>query len=117
MEARELTRAERAAIRNLVVSMCANYDNTYGCLPLECTCYMMGKWWTGSYCRYFQNSVLPNDPVLEAALLGGEAVEMRTCPACGKEFVPSGKQAYCSTVCADKARKKRQREYMRKKRG
>ena len=26
MEARELTRAERTAIRKLVISMCANYD-------------------------------------------------------------------------------------------
>ena len=114
---RELTRAERTAIRNLVVAICANYDSNYGCLPLDCSCYMLGKWWIGSYCRYFQNAVLPNDPVLSAALLDGETVEKRVCSTCGKEFVPSGKQAYCSTACSDRARKKRQREYMRKKRG
>ena len=33
METRELTRAERTAIRKLVTSMCANYDKDYGCLP------------------------------------------------------------------------------------
>ena len=29
---RELTREERAAIRKLVLSLCANYDREYGCL-------------------------------------------------------------------------------------
>lgn len=32
-------------------------------------CYMLGKCWTGAYCRYFRESVLPLDPALEAALL------------------------------------------------
>ena len=32
--ARELTREEKAAIRRLVISMCANYDRECGCLPL-----------------------------------------------------------------------------------
>lgn len=22
-------------------------------------CYMLGKWWTGAYCRYFREAVLP----------------------------------------------------------
>ena len=50
---RELTRKEKAAIRKLVVTLCANYDREYGCLPLDCECYMLGKCWTGAYCRYF----------------------------------------------------------------
>ena len=41
--ARELTREEKAAIRRLVISMCANYDRECGCLPLDCECYMLGK--------------------------------------------------------------------------
>lgn len=67
--ARELTREEKAAIRRLVISMCANYDRECGCLPLDCECYMLGKCWTGAYCRYFREAVLPLDPALEAALL------------------------------------------------
>ena len=59
---RELTRKEKAAIRRLVVTLCANYDKEYGCLPLDCECYMLGKCWTGAYCRYFREAVLPNDP-------------------------------------------------------
>ena len=65
---RELTRQEKAAIRSLVKRWCANYDKDIGCLPLDCECYMLGKCWTGAYCRYFRDAVLPNDPVLEAAL-------------------------------------------------
>lgn len=67
--ARELTREEKSKIRALVVKWCANYDKEYGCLPLECECYMFGKCWTGAYCRYFREAVLPLDPALEAALL------------------------------------------------
>lgn len=55
---RELTREEKAAIRSLVVKWCANYDREYGCLPLDCECYMLGKCWTGAYCRYFREAAL-----------------------------------------------------------
>ena len=45
---RELTRSERAAIRRLVTGLCANYDEREKlCLPLDCSCYMLHKWWTG----------------------------------------------------------------------
>ena len=67
--ARELTREEKAAIRSLVVKWCANYDRACGCLPLDCECYMLGKCWTGAYCRYFREAVLPLDPALEPPLL------------------------------------------------
>ena len=81
---RELTREEKAAIRSLVVKWCANYDREYGCLPLECECYMFGKCWTGAYCRYFREAVLPLDPALEAALLTeGLRPDFKVCPVCG----------------------------------
>ena len=51
---RELTRDERKGIRKLVTEMCANYDREYGCLTLDCACYMLGKCWPGAYCRYFR---------------------------------------------------------------
>ena len=74
---RELTRQEKAAIRSLVKRWCANYDKDIGCLPLDCECYMLGKCWTGAYCRYFRSAVLPLDPVLERSLavvvIGGGA--------------------------------------------
>lgn len=61
-DCRELTRQERTAIRALVTRWCANYDREHGCLPLDCECFMLGKCWTGAYCRYFREAVLPLDP-------------------------------------------------------
>ena len=116
--ARELTREEKRAIRALVTKWCANYDREYGCLPLECECYMFGKSWTGAYCRYFREAVLPLDPALEAALLTeGPRPEFKPCPICGGPVAPDRRQAYCSAACAKKAHRRQQREYMRKKRG
>ena len=87
---RELTRKEKTAIRSLVVTWCANYDREYGCLPLDSDCYMLGKCWTGSYCRYFRESVLPLDPALEAALLTeGPRPEFKPCPVCGGPVAPA----------------------------
>lgn len=55
MAERELNRSERAAIRKLVTELCANYDSQDKiCLPLNSPCYMLNKWWTGAYCRYFE---------------------------------------------------------------
>lgn len=117
MDARELSREEKRAIRKLVTSMCANFDKEYGCLPLDCECYMLGKCWTGAYCRYFQNAVLPLNPALELALTSATPAEMRSCTICGKAFPQDGKRAYCSDACTSLARRKRQRDYMRQKRG
>ena len=114
MDARELTRTERAAIRKLVTALCANYDGEYGCLPLDCPCYMLGKWWTGAYCRYFQNAVLPTDPVFEAALLG--TATDKTCAICKAPLYDTGNRAKYCGACAEATRLKRQRGYMRKKR-
>jgi predicted nucleic acid-binding Zn ribbon protein len=115
---RELTRDERAAIRKLVMDMCANYDLKYGCLPLDCPCYMLGKCWTGAYCKYFQNAVLPLNSVLEAALMGkNDVLSPKICPVCGAAYIPVTNQAYCSEACravgqheADRRRQRRHRQ-------
>ena len=90
--ARELTREEKRAIRALVTKWCANYDRESGlCLPLDCACYMLHKCWTGAYCRYFREAVLPLDPELQAALTTeGISPELRACAVCGKAFWPEG---------------------------
>lgn len=116
-ESRELTREERAAIRALVMRWCANYDREYGCLPLDCECYMLGKCWTGAYCRYFRESVLPLDPALEAALLTQGPVSSRPCPVCGRPVPRNGRQRYCSPACRKAALREQKRAHMRKKRG
>ena len=115
-QCRELTRQERTAIKKLVIDMCANYDKKYGCLPLDCDCYMFGKCWTGGYCKYFQSAVLPLDPMLEASLLS-TALDTRPCAFCGEPFPMNGRQLYCGAVCAGQAKNKLQRGYMRNRRG
>ena len=77
MAERELNRSERAAIRKLVTELCANYDSQDKiCLPLDSSCYMLNKWWTGAYCRYFEKAVLPVDAALKSAITG-EDTSMR----------------------------------------
>ncbi|MCL2829079.1 MAG: cysteine-rich VLP domain-containing protein [Oscillospiraceae bacterium] len=114
--ARELARSERAAIRKLVAGLCANYDWEYGCLLTDRPCYMLGKCWTGGYCKYFKRAVLPADPVLGASLLGREAPIADNCAACDKPFFPKGKQFYCSRRCQAEGNRRKSRERMRKKR-
>ena len=113
---RELTRAERLAIRALVIGSCANHDGKTDCLPLGSGCYMLTKCWTGSYCKYFREAVLPNDPALEALLTGG-ATQTRLCAYCGEAFAANGRQAYCSPACAQQAHRGQKRDSIRKKRG
>jgi hypothetical protein len=114
---RELLRVERAALRKLVKDLCANYNSEYGCLLLDGDCYMFcGMTYTNTaMCRYFREAVLPTDPILEATLTGA-AMETRSCPVCDAEFPANGKKIYCSDACADEAKKKKQRKYMRDRR-
>lgn len=115
---RELTRSERTAIRKLVTDLCANYDNQDKlCLPLDCPCYMLNKWWTGSLCRYFREAVLPTDPALESAITGEDtSLKQKICPVCGKSYLPITSQAYCSDFCRTFARRKSERERKRRER-
>lgn len=116
MNSREFTRHERAQIRKLVISLCANYDRDYGCLPLDCECYMLNKWWTDAYCKYFREAVLPESPELEAALLGRTPPDTCKCLVCGAAFIQQGKRAYCSPSCQQNADRQKARERMREKR-
>ena len=42
-EIRELTRAEKKAIRDLVLNHCANHDSKLGCIVMDGKCYMLQK--------------------------------------------------------------------------
>lgn len=88
MAERELNRSERATIRKLVTELCANYDSQDKiCLPLDSPCYMLNKWWTGAYCRYFEKAVLPVDAALESAITGEDtSMRQKICPVCGKAY-------------------------------
>ena len=110
--------SERATIRKLVTELCANYDSQDKiCLPLDSPCYMLNKWWTGAYCRYFEKAVLPVDAALESAITGEDtSMRQKICPVCGKAYLPTTSQAYCSDACRVYARRKSERERKRRKR-
>ena len=111
---RELTRQEKAAIRKLVTKWCANYDKDYGCLPLDCPCYMLGKCWTGAYCRYFRAAVLPLDPVLERSLTVSQKLGLaRYAAGLSSRMGGSGT---APRSCAGAALREQKRAYMRRKR-
>ena len=75
------------------------------------------KCWTGAYCRYFREAVLPLNPELQAALTTeGISPELRACAVCGKAFLPEGRQAYCSDACKAEGNRRKSRERMRKMR-
>ena len=78
---------------------------------------MLGKYWTGAYCRYFREAVLPLDPVLAASICeDGPAPDTRLCSICGRPFLPEGRQSYCSEACKAEGNRRRSRDRMRKKR-
>ena len=109
---RELTTQERRSIRKLVTGCCANYDRDYGCLPLDCECPMLGICYTNSaMCRYFRESVLPNDMELKAAL---QAIPTKRCQHCGKPFPVNGRRVYCSDNCAEASRREQTAARVRK---
>lgn len=111
---RELTRAERVGIRALAKSVCANYDHEHGCLPLDCQCYMLGKWWTGSFCKYFTEHVLPLAPGLSASMMGYR--NLKPCATCGSLFPPMGRQVYCTARCREKGLRQKDTLRHRKRR-
>ena len=112
---RELTEKERRGIRKLVTDRCANYHEDYGCLPLDCNCVMLEKVYCGNaMCRYFRESVLPNDPELNASVQGLAA---KRCKHCGKPFPAKGRTMYCSDRCRNEAQKKQTAKRVQKHRG
>ena len=111
---RELTEKERSGIRKLVTDCCANYHEDFGCLPLDCNCVMLEKVYCGNaMCRYFRESVLPNDPELSASL---QNLAAKQCKHCGKTFPAKGRTMYCSDRCRNKAQKKQTAKRVQKHR-
>jgi hypothetical protein len=120
----ELTKAERAQIRELVYQ-CANYDRPDRiclladsmCITLDC---MRDITRTAAMCKYFRRAVLPLNPVLEARLTHSEPsnpLEKRVCALCRKEFLPkNNRQQYCSEKCKRQGKKNHDREWRKQQR-
>ena len=107
MHIRELTGREKRAIRRLVKTMCANYDDEYGCLALDAGCYMFSKAYVSdALCKWFRSAVLPLNPKLERVFTGGITPDTKSCEICGRAFPLNGRQTYCATKCTKAARRR-----------
>jgi len=118
-EPRELTTAELRDIRNLVKTMCANYDKTYDCCALldDYGCYMLYKRLADNkLCKYFETAVLPLNPGLERVFKGMTVNQMKPCAVCSRKFAPNGRQVYCSPKCRKEGMKSKEREKKQKQR-
>jgi tRNA pseudouridine55 synthase len=64
-----------------------------------------------------EEAVLPVDPALESAITGEDtSLKQKTCPVCGRSYLPTTSQAYCSDSCRAFARRKSERERKRRSR-
>lgn len=105
MQIRKLTIGEKRAVRRMVRTMCANYDDEHGCLPLDGGCFMLGKLYNNNIlCRWFRNSLMPASPELEHIFTGKAMPDMKRCQCCSKPFPAKGRKAYCSEKCSKASR-------------
>ncbi len=78
---------------------------------------MLDKYWTGAYCKYFRNAVLPMNPALEAALTSDVRPALdKVCAVCGNPFDPVGRQVYCSEACRIMGTREKERQKKRNQR-
>ena len=112
-EYRELTAAEKAALRRSVKEKCSLYDKDLGCLKLNSMCQIFTVGYTDStLCRYYEACILPcENKIREILGRGGNTAQ---CPICGFKFPVNHNQKYCSRRCAEYARKIRKREDVRR---
>ena len=95
-----LTPTRIREINKLARDMCANYDSGYKiCMLKDKPCPMLDKDIPkDEICTYLRDSVLPLNPLLEAAVLR-KMVESKECVICGNRFAANGRQLYCSDKC------------------
>lgn len=110
----QMTPKQRQGANVLIKRICANYDGG-NCLLLDdgepCVCVQSISY--SLLCKYFRNAVLPAEPLLEAEILG---MHPDRCISCGTPIIKrNNKKKYCEK-CAEKAYKRQQAEYARKKR-
>jgi len=112
---RELSRSELKDIRNLVITMCANYDGYYKeCPLLNGACYMFFIGHTvNPLCKYFSNAVLPLNSALETSLIKQKS-NIKECAVCGGSYVPSGRSRFCSGKCRAYAKRVQDRKSQQK---
>lgn len=103
-----LTDKQFRSVKAMIKKECGDYIDG-NCILLDTECPQCIT--KSLCCRYFINSVLPGDKVLDADINGGK--NMEKCSCCGKKFIrTNNRQKYC-TDCAKAERAKKRRKYNR----
>lgn len=116
---------QKRKVRALIKRGCCNYDNGYCDLLdngsfVKCPQVDKDKIW----CKYFRESVLPIDPILEADIfcdlpkreVTEDIKKLKSCDICGRSFKPPAKNTIHCPKCAIETHRKQQAEYARKRR-
>lgn len=109
-------------VKALTKKHCANYVNGECILHDEPCDYFKHR---DTSCDYFEECVLPNDPLLEQAYkeqngigyVGGKPVihNIINCKNCGNEFVKGSNRALYCTCCKKVKQREHARNYYRRK--
>ena len=112
MSDRQFRRAKR-----LIRRLCANYDGG-NCLPLDdgdlCPCPQMIS--PTLICNYFRAAVLPDDRELFVEIMDSSHNRKR-CTLCGNRFIAGSNRAMYCPSCAQRERRRRTRDRVRRHRG
>ena len=116
-ELRRMNEDQFRRARKLIRRLCANYDGG-NCLPLDgggpCPCPQLIS--PTLICKYFRAAVLPTDRELCAEIMGG-VHSWKRCAVCGGRFLAKGNRAVYCGPCAQKERRRKTRDRVRRHRG
>jgi len=112
----KITPTQSSKVKELVRSHCCNFSDG-NCLLLDdgdAHSCVQNISYSGIFCNYFKNNVLPNDTSLYTEIMNPST--SKKCVCCGSFFIPiTNNQKYCSN-CAKAQTQKRKREYNRRRR-
>ena len=102
-------------VKKLIRRLCANCDSG-DCLLLDDgdPCPQMVS--PTLICKYFRAAVLPTDRELCAEIMGG-VHSWKRCAVCGGRFLAKGNRALYCGPCAQKERRRKTRDRVRRHRG
>lgn len=108
-----LTEGQRRSAGSLIRHDCCNYIDG-GCIALDCDCcpQMISL---HILCRWFQECVLPLDPVLQGSVFRDRV--LRKCSVCSAAFIPASPRSKYCPGCSAAVRRKKNAAYKRNSRG
>lgn len=109
----QLNDAQIRRMKKLAQDRCCNYCEG-NCLMLDWTYCSICPQAISNHlcCSWFRNAVLPNDPILEAQIIGKA---LKRCTNCGNPFVPGSNRAKYCHACSARRQREAKRLWAQKK--